>query len=280
MHEGSSFIVTDSKSLERKLSRFIPENTRIVTDFDSTVTADNGKTSWSLFAHSWLMPEEYVKRRQALKDRYFPFEIDPDLPDLERREKMREWWLAHLELFREFQLKLSVLKEVVGREMHIRKGMDSLFSGAGRNVLPILILSAGIRQSIEVALRNNGMFSDSVSIAANSLVFDNEGICCWVDGEHIIHAANKDEWDASDTIKETFSNRSNILLFGDSLEDIKMIEPNLRDSTIAVWFCTSNRTHQKSHFLEAFDIVVQSDDEDAGVGEWIMARILANESKI
>lgn len=225
MHMGGSFSITDSDSLERKLSRFTPENTRIVTDFDSTVTIDNGKTSWSLFANSGLMPAEYVARRQLLKDEYYPFEIDLRLSDSERRGKMREWWLAHLDLFREFQLKSSILREVVSREMHIRKGMDSLFSVAERNGLPTLILSAGIRQSIEVVLRNNGMLLDSVSIAANSLVFNNEGICTGVDGEHVIHAANKDEWDAPDIIRETFSNRSSILLFGDSLEDVKMIEP-------------------------------------------------------
>lgn len=174
---NTNFTVVDTTSLEEKISNFLPVNTRIVTDFDSTVTSDNGKTSWSLFADSGLMPPEYVERRQALKDQYFPFEIDPEISDAERRSKMREWWLSHLELFREFKLKSSILKDIVSQQMRVRIGMDSFLSAAHEVGIPTLILSAGISQSIETVLGNNGILSESVSIAANSLLFDEGGIC-------------------------------------------------------------------------------------------------------
>ena len=41
-----NFLTPNPDLLESKLSRFTPETTRVVTDFDSTLTSDNEKTSW------------------------------------------------------------------------------------------------------------------------------------------------------------------------------------------------------------------------------------------
>ena len=106
------------------------------------------------------------------------------------------------------------------------------------------------------------MLGTAVSIAANSLMFDHQGFCSGAHSEMIIHPANKDEWDASESIKSTFTDRPYVLLFGDSLEDLKMIEPAVRETAIAIGFCTKSRIHQKQQFLERFDIVVTSDDTD------------------
>lgn len=128
----------------------------------------------------------------------------------------------------------------------------------------MLILSAGITQSIEAVLGSEGILYQNISIVSNSLVFDTAGICIGT-GEDIIHVANKDEWDATEEVKKTFTGRQNILLFGDSLDDIKMIESDKRESTVAVGFCTSSRSHQRDQFFDTFDIVVESNDSDLGI---------------
>ncbi|MDD5376759.1 MAG: haloacid dehalogenase-like hydrolase [Candidatus Gracilibacteria bacterium] len=268
-----SFLTPNPTLLESKLSRFTPETTRVVTDFDSTLTADNGKTSWSLFADSGLMPESYVVRRQVLKDRYYPYEIDLSLSETERSGYMRDWWIGHLELLVEYGLHKDILEQVVNHEMKIRTGMDSMLQELEELSIPVLVLSAGITQSIESVLRNQNLLFQEISIASNSLIFNAEGICQGIDTKQIIHVCNKDEWDASENVQETFKARTNILLFGDSLDDIKMIRNEERDSTIAVGFCTSNRVHQREKFLDTFDIVVESNTGDGGVGKFLLERI-------
>lgn len=219
------------------------------------------------------MPPEYVARRQALKDKYYPYEISATLSEPERRVYMREWWMGHLNLLVEYGLRKDLLEKVVNHEMQIRDGMDEALKIFEQLSIPVLILSAGITQSIESVLRNKNLLSPNISIASNSLIFNNDGICQGIHSEQIIHVCNKDEWDASEDTQKTFRQRTNILLFGDSLDDIKMIRPEERDSTIAVGFCTSNRTHQKAKFLEIFDIVVESNQDDGGVGEFLFQRI-------
>ncbi len=267
------FLTPNPTLLESKLARFTPETTRVVTDFDSTLTADNGKTSWSLFADSGLMPAEYVARRQILKDQYYPYEIDSSLSETERSEYMKQWWIAHLELLVEYGVQKNILERVVNYSMQIRVGMDDMLRDLERLSIPVLVLSAGITQSIESVLKKQNHMTPNISIASNSLIFNDEGVCKWIDTEQIIHICNKDEWDASESTQETFKQRTNILLFGDSLDDIKMIRREERDSTIAVWFCTSNRVHQREKFLEIFDIVVESNTDDGGVGKFLLERI-------
>lgn len=268
-----NFLTPNPTLLESKLARFTPETTRVVADFDSTLTVDDGKTSWSLFSDSGLMPADYVARRQALKDKYRPFEMDPSLSEVERSGYMREWWVGHLELLVEYELHKDILEQVVNHEMKIRTGMDGMLRELERLCVPVLVLSAGITQSIESVLRAQDLLSSNVSIASNSLIFNDEWICQGVDMAQIIHVCNKNEWDASGDVQKTFTDRPNILLFGDSLDDIRMIKPEERDSTIAVGFCTSNRTPQRDKFLETFDIIVESDSDDGEVGEFLLERI-------
>ena len=127
--------------------------------------------------------------------------------------------------------------------------------------------------SIYTGLDAMGLLLPHISIASNTLTFDEAGICSGIDHETIIHPLSKDEWDVPASTRETFVGRDSILLFGDSLDDIRMVETSLRDTTVAVGFCTSSRGHQREQFRETFDIVVESDDGDDGVVEYLLGEI-------
>lgn len=181
-------------------------------------------------------------------------------------------------LFVEFGLDLRLLQNVVSREMRIRNGVEQMMKNLSAHTVPFLVLSSGLTESIGTVLRSNHLLSPNVYIASNSLKFNEAGMCTGLLGERIIHPLNKNEWDAPKEIQDTFSSRPNILLFGDSLDDIKMVEREKRDETVAIGFCTSSRSHQRELFDEVFDIVVESDDSDDGVGEWLL-EIIARNSK-
>lgn len=261
--------------LESKLSRFTVGNTRVVTDFDSTLTADNGHSSWSLFGQGGLLPAEAVERRRVLKETYYPHEIDATLSVEKRAEYMNEWWEKALDVLREYGLHRDSLLALAARDMAIREGFDGLLREAHGLSIPVLVLSAGITQSIESVLKAHDSLKPNVAIASNELTFDENGVCTGFAGR-VIHTVNKDEWDADDAVRAHFEERKNVLLFGDSLDDIRMVKPEKRGDTVAVGFCTKSRKHQLGLFRETFDIVVEEDLTDAGVCAALVERILAN----
>ena len=64
-----------------------------------------------------------------------------------------------------------------------------------------------------------------------------------------------------------------IILLGDNLQDIKMIKPEERASTLAVGFCHADTREAIGAYSQIFDIVVVSNTSDNGVLEYIQKRI-------
>ena len=274
MNHSFPFLSSRPETVLQKLDAFTPANVKIVTDFDGTVTADNGKTSWSLFAHSGLMKDGYAERRQANFNAYHPDEINSRLSEEYRRARMKEWWEKALDLLREFELHEDTLRQIVTGEMFIRGGMDTLLMGTQKHGIPVLILSAGITQTIKTVLEYNGLFFDNVSIVSNQLQFNNSGICTGFSADSVIHPVNKDESEIPVHLQPVFASRRNTILLGDSVDDIKMIPPADRESTLAIGFCTAKRQPYKTDFLATFDMVVKSDAGDNGVMEWVLDRLV------
>jgi len=208
----SHFQIKDRDLLHEKIARFTQKNTRIVTDFDSTITQENGINSWGLIFTQKLIPQTQLQQHYLFKERYYPYEVDAALSSIVRNGYMREWWQKSLDLLAEAKLKKEDLQQSAVDGMYIRDGFDHLFYQTNSLSMPMLILSAGITQSIEAVLRAKQLSFPNISIASNRLIFDDQGICINA-GRDIIHVANKDEWDIESSIQETFTDRNNILLF-------------------------------------------------------------------
>jgi hypothetical protein len=67
----------------------------IITDFSKTLTRSDGKTSWSLFAQTGILGDQYIAKREKLFEEYHPYESAGN------KEKVSEWFLKHCELMRE-----------------------------------------------------------------------------------------------------------------------------------------------------------------------------------
>lgn len=158
--------------LESKLSRFTVGNTRVVTDFDSTLTAENGSNSWSIFSDAALLPPQGLEERRLLREKYYPIEIDHSLPFDVRAGHMRDWWVGALDILRRYGLKKDDLASVAAHKMVLREGFSEFLRETHGLSLPVLVLSAGITQSIESLLAHNGADRPNVSVASNRLTFD------------------------------------------------------------------------------------------------------------
>ncbi len=264
--------IKDRKTVEEKITNFRLENLQIVADFDSTITQDNGHTSWSLFSKSGLMSGEYCKERDSYFDFYYPYEIDATLTFEKKDKLMREWWQKHLELFIKYKLNISVIDIIIQDNsfFDFRYWMEEFLELSVIKNIPFIILSAWLTNTINEFLTFWEVNFFNVHVVSNELKFDEEWFCIWINKDVIIHSENKDEHDMPAHIKELVSWKKDIILLGDSLGDVKMIDENLRKNALKIWFISEKKMSSKDKFMDNFDIVIESNDDSFWVPEMIL----------
>ena len=251
-----------NKDIKEKLPINNFEEYYVVTDFDRTITKGNSKTSWSILANSDLVPKEYIEERQALYDIYRPIEIDEHL-DLETKSaKVKEWFQKHIELFVKYETSEEVFEKAATdlRVMEFREGAKEFINYLQKNNIPLIIISAGIGNFIESFLKHNDCYFDNIYISSNKILFK-DGKACGVD-KNIIHSLNKNEVSLPDDIQDKIKNRNNVILLGDQVSDLNMINKDTHKEVITIGFLT-DETHKKDKIMkENFDIVCELNDND------------------
>src|SRR3989338_7709874 len=97
----------------------------VVSDFDRTLTPlfFKGKKIETgvgqIRAGGYLSPE-YAKEAYALKDKYYPIEIDETIPIEEKNKKMQEWWKTHLKIMIKYGLNKNVIEDIIKKRKIIQ----------------------------------------------------------------------------------------------------------------------------------------------------------------
>ena len=231
----------------------------VVADFDRTITKGKSKTSWAILADSKLLPDDYINDRHKLYNYYRPIEIDEFENEIIKQQAMKDWYHKHIELFIKYQLKEELIEKASNdfRIMEFRKGAKEFSQFLYENHIPLIIISAGIGNFIKAFLEQNNCNYDNIYISSNMIVFK-DGIAVGV-GNNIIHSLNKNEVSLPGPIKRKISNRSQILLLGDQISDIKMVNASKRENTIRIGFLTEETKHNTTHFCKSFDIICDDD---------------------
>ena len=66
---------------------------------------------------------------------------------------------------------------------------------------------------------------------------------------------NKNEVSLPDEIKELIKNRSNVILLGDSISDIRMAKEEARENALKVGFLEEKVEENRPYFEKEFDVV-------------------------
>jgi HAD superfamily hydrolase (TIGR01544 family) len=263
-----NIIIPDEKKLEklkRKIFRDGKEKFHVVADFDRTLTKAfvNGQKASTVIAKirngKYLTPD-YAPEAHRLFDVYHPVEINPDIPAEEKNAKMQEWWKLHFELLIRCGLTKQLMHEIVRkRELRFRKGTFELIDYLHENNIPLIIMSAGPGDMIEQYLRQEGRLYENVHVIANFLRFDKRGKAIGV-YEPIIHSCNKHEIEIK---KQAFykglNKRKNVLLLGDGLEDLGMIEGFPYEALIKIGYLNEEPEKNLEGFKKSFDAVILND---------------------
>lgn len=246
-----------------------PDNLHILSDFDRTLTygsQDGIKTPTliSLLRDGRHLTDDYSERAQSLFDRYHPLEISHELTVEEKKPLMLEWWRKHFELMIECWLHKSDISDVIEKShLKLRNWVKECLEFLNERGIPSIIISAGaIGDAIPLFLEKNWCNFPNIKYICNQFVWDDEGRAIAIKYP-LIHVFNKDETivDEIPEIASVIKERKNVILIGDSLWDIGMVEGFTYNQLLKVWFLNPGSEGMRQQYREAFDFVIENDED-------------------
>jgi HAD superfamily hydrolase (TIGR01544 family) len=214
-------IVGDQAILQNKLAGFVTSGAAVmhaVFDFDRTLTVkkpgtQDEVTAWHILREH--LAEDGQLQYRKLFEKYRALEISGELT----QQDAVDWWSASLNLFVDHKIDLTAVEETFLDRASIRPGVTELFQFLADNNIPAIILSAGIRDVIDIWCRKYGV-RPSLVISTSLEVDSDNHISGW-QKESLVHVLNKSEATHPEllTIRQ---NRPKVLVVGDSLDDASM----------------------------------------------------------
>ena len=234
-------------------------NLVIAIDFDKTITAKTSMDSWG--ASGLLLGKEFKEKLEKLYIKYRPVELDYEITAEEKTKKMEEWYKSCMDLYEEYNLSVSKLEESVEKSRLVfRKGAKEFLNNAIKKDIPVIILSAGIGNVIEMFLKKNDCLGKNFEIISNFLQFDDLGNIKPFDGE-LIHTTNKNlNKKHKNKIEEELGKRKYRILIGDMIEDEKMVPKEDWNRTIKVAFLNAKIEENVELYKKSFDIVLTNEN--------------------
>ena len=265
-----NIIISDPERLKRlklAISKGGAEKLHILADFDRTLTTAfvDGKGVHSLvsilYNENYLSPD-YRKKAQALHQKYYPIEIDPKISKEKKKKAMIEWWTKHFALLIKSGLNKNDLKDIIDSDrVRLRQGCAELIDFLKRRNIPLVIMSAsgvGI-DPIAMFLEKEEKMYDNIHIISNYYEWDENGNAVGVK-EPIIHSLNKDETAIQNfPAFEEVKSRKNVILLGDILEDIGMVEGFDYDNLIKIGFLNEKIEESLEGYKRKYDVVILND---------------------
>ncbi|XP_068231661.1 cytosolic 5'-nucleotidase 3 isoform X2 [Palaemon carinicauda] len=239
---------------------------QVIADYDMTITKShvNGKradSSFGIMDNSSLMPAFYREEANALLSKYYPIEIDPHMTEEEKIPYMKEWYGKIHNLIVKCKVSQGSLAEMVATSnAMLREGTEDLCKKLHTVNVPVLVFSAGMGDILEQVLRQFNVYTENVKVVSNFFQYDEEGIMIGFKGD-LIHMFNKNENAIhSSNYFDKLKGRSNVILLGDSMGDIKMAvgvpQPN---NVLKIGFLNDKVEERLDTYMNAFDIVLIDD---------------------
>lgn len=242
----------------------------ILADFDRTLTKwfyeDNPISSIASFLYeSWHMPDAYQKEWKALFDHYYPIEIDHTISNEEKKKAMETWRNEHLRLMIQYKLSKEDLAKVVARkELQLREYTEDFFNLLASYHVPTVIISAsGIwYDTIWLFLEKRKIGTTYIDVISNAFVRDDNGYAIGRT-DPVIHSMNKSETTIAQfpSVYAKVQDRTNVILLGDSLHDIEMIDGFTYETMLSIGFCHGDKKEVRDLFIQAYDVVIFDDGD-------------------
>ena len=226
----------------------------VVIDFDRTLTTCNSLGSWNVLENPKIFSEDCVKECKKLTDIYYPYELDYTL-NFETKEKyMEEWYYGNMNLFYKYGLTYSILMDCIKNgSLTLRDGANGFLLMMKQHHIPVIILSAGIGNVISEILKINKCDYDNIHIISNFIEFKDDKMLPF--NSNMIHSLNKNLTVIPDNLRKKICNKKSILLIGDLIEDILMVQKADLYKTLTIGFLETKINENLNFYNKNFDIV-------------------------
>lgn len=244
-----------------KLSNIAREGSdrfQIIADFDFTMTGycERGTCFGAIRTYPGFS-KEFLANTTKIKNHYLPIHIDYTIPEDVRRVSDLEWLTKVMECFVTEKFNKSLLPDIIDKsECRLREGVAEFLKLAYENKIPVLIFSGGIKEMIDSILIQNGCSYDNISVIANTLRFDQDGMIIGV-VEPLITASTKLEVAKGNVYFKDNVKRDQVLLLGDMMTDLKMAECCTYERLLTVGFLNEVKGDNERDYMEAFDLVLK-----------------------
>ncbi|OXA65068.1 cytosolic 5'-nucleotidase 3 [Folsomia candida] len=280
--------IRDPENVEKKLERLVeggPDCLQVITDFDHTLTkfkTPDGlrcDTCHGIVDNSSLVEEEFRRKTNALRDKYYPIEVDHEMTLQQKIPLMIEWYTQSQNVLVEYRVTKSQIKEMVLKSRaFLRDGAKEVLSMLNMHRIPVLIFSAGVGNILESVLEREQVHFPNIKVVSNYMDFDE---CDRVTSfqKPLIHMFNKNENALRhSTYFAELQSRRNALLLGDSLGDVHMDHgmPSSHKEegvVLKIGFLNDKISERCPEFMENFDIVLE-DDQSFKLMQLILSRII------
>jgi HAD superfamily hydrolase (TIGR01544 family) len=266
-----NIIVVNEEKLEEVKNNFKkegPESICVFSDFDRTLTYGTfkGKRVPSMIGvlreKNEYLGEDYVEKASFLAKKYRPIEFNPNMDEREKKKAMESWWHEHIELLIEKGLNKKHFQRVVDeRVVGFRDSVKDIFENLKKQNIPLVIISAsGLgEEPIEMMIKKElGDFSN-VYIISNSFLYNERGDVVGYK-EPIIHIMNKNDVLMEDKpFYNKIKNRKNIILLGDSFDDVKMAENINYNNLLKICFLDEYAKEMIEDYKKLYDVLILND---------------------
>jgi HAD superfamily phosphoserine phosphatase-like hydrolase len=233
-----------------------PAGCHVLLDFDRTLTCANAEGvdfyTWTIMES--FLPPEFIQPSSELYQTYRPLELRGELT----QAKAAEWWNASLSMFQRAGVNLyEVEREFVSRA-NIRPGVTELFALCQELRIPIVILSAGITNIIEMWCRHYGLQPDL--ILSTRLQLTPDGFIAGWSQDELIHVLNKRER-GHGQLTTLQAERPYTVVVGDSLDDAAMVEGDEKVLRMRVYDPRADEHDDdaaQAATMEKFDVMVKT----------------------
>ncbi|VVC26122.1 Hypothetical protein CINCED_3A017819 [Cinara cedri] len=188
-----------------------PDKLQVISDFDRTISRSEYNnqpvlSSFGVFEMSDSLSNDYKKKALELLHKYRPIEDDTQMTVAEKLPYIEQWWTSSSNLLKGLNFKYEdITKSIEKADVKLREGIEKVFEKLYKQNVPLIILSAGIGDVVELILKHNNLVTDNVSVVSNFLKLSkNDNGMSTIQGfknEKLIHVFNKNEHAYIDTHK-------------------------------------------------------------------------------
>jgi len=253
--------------IKKNFSHDSIEKILIISDFDRTLTKEfvNGQNIPSLISilrKDNYLSADYSSKANALFEKYHPIEKNQNISLKKRKKLVKEWWTKHFDLLIKSGLSKNDIRKVINsNKLTLRKDFDEFINILKKYDIPLVIISSsGLgTDSIAMYLKKEKELFDNIYIISNSYQWNKKGKAVGIN-QPIIHSLNKDEIDLKKfNFFKKIKNRKNVLLLGNSLEDIGMIKQFKYNNLLKIGFLNKNINERIKAYKKVYDILILND---------------------